>query len=261
MAVSLEGGCRVEELKEGEDLGHGTLKIWRHAGRNAGAQAISLRVLEFAPGLSPGIRNPACDEVLYVLEGEGTLFLDGRPLRISPETGVFLPPGVCLTVENPGPAALTLVGSQCPDPDVPVTFDGPCTSPAPGPSSSSSSSPASLVRFSEQPTERADDGRWFRVLVDQDAGGARVTQFVGAIPPGRAPDHFHHYEEVLCILEGSGRLWAGESHATIRPGSCVFLPRGQPHCVENTGEGELRLLGVFFPAGSPAVRYSPGRAD
>jgi hypothetical protein len=25
--------------------------------------------------------------------------------------------------------------------------------------------------------------------------------------------------------------------------------------VENTGEGELRLLGVFYPAGSPAVRY------
>ena len=27
------------------------------------------------------------------------------------------------------------------------------------------------------------------------------------------------------------------------------------HCVENTGTGELRLLGVFYPAGSPAVRY------
>jgi hypothetical protein len=25
--------------------------------------------------------------------------------------------------------------------------------------------------------------------------------------------------------------------------------------VENTGTGELRLLGVFYPAGSPAVRY------
>jgi hypothetical protein len=27
------------------------------------------------------------------------------------------------------------------------------------------------------------------------------------------------------------------------------------HCVENTSGGELRLLGVFHPAGSPAVRY------
>jgi len=25
--------------------------------------------------------------------------------------------------------------------------------------------------------------------------------------------------------------------------------------VENTGQNELRLLGVFYPAGSPGVRY------
>jgi oxalate decarboxylase/phosphoglucose isomerase-like protein (cupin superfamily) len=27
------------------------------------------------------------------------------------------------------------------------------------------------------------------------------------------------------------------------------------HCVENIGADELRVLGVFYPAGSPAVRY------
>ena len=40
---------------------------------------------------------------------------------------------------------------------------------------------------------------------------------------------------------------------------CAFLPRGQVHCTENTGRGELRLLGVFHPSGSPAVSYSPER--
>ena len=249
----LEGGCRVSGWKEGEPLTHGSLRLWRHA---TGAEAISLRVLEFAAGLSPGLRNPGCDEVLYVVEGTGTVFLDGFPQRVSPETGFFLRPGVCLTIENPGPEALTLVGSQCPDPGPSVAFERPRTSPAPGPPLAGS---GSFVRFSDQPTERADDGRWFRVLVDQETAGARVTQFLGAIPPGRAPDHFHEYEEVLCVLEGRGRFWAGETHAAIRPGSCVFLPRGQPHCVENTGDGELRLLGVFYPSGSPAVRYSPGR--
>lgn len=239
--------------KEGEALTHGNLRLWRHA---MGAEAISLRVLEFATGVSPGIRNPDCDEVFYVAEGTGTLFLDGSPQRVSPETGVFLGPGVCLAVENPGPGSLTLVGSQCPDPGPSLAFERPRTSPGPG------ASPACrepFVRLSEQPTHLADDGRWFRVLVSQETCGARVTQFIGAIPPGRAPDHFHEYEEVLCVLEGRGRFWAGESHAAIGPGSCVFLPRGQPHCVENTGGGELRLLGVFYPSGSPAVRYSPGR--
>jgi mannose-6-phosphate isomerase-like protein (cupin superfamily) len=253
MPLLLEGGCRVSGWKDGEPLAHGSLKIWRHP---MGAEAISLRVLEFTAGLSPGIRNAGCDEVLYVVEGTGSVYLDGSPHRVSPGTGFFLHPGVRLTVENDGQAPLTLVGSQSPDPGASVAFEPPCTSPT----AHRGASPAgreSLVRFSEQPTQRADDGRWFRVLVDLETCGARVTQFIGAIPPGRAPDHFHEYEEVLCVLEGRGRFWSGENHAAIGPGSCVFLPRRQPHCVENTGRGELLLLGVFYPSGSPAVRYSP----
>ncbi|PYS80266.1 MAG: hypothetical protein DMF70_11385, partial [Acidobacteria bacterium] len=68
MAVVLEEGCRVSEMREGEPLVEGTLRIWNRIGRATGAQAISLRVMEFAPGLSPGIRNDDCDEILYVLD-------------------------------------------------------------------------------------------------------------------------------------------------------------------------------------------------
>jgi oxalate decarboxylase/phosphoglucose isomerase-like protein (cupin superfamily) len=51
-------------------------------------------------------------------------------------------------------------------------------------------------------------------------------------------------------------MWAGTSNTPIETGSCIFLPHGQVHCVENRGEGEMQLLGVFYPAGSPAVRYA-----
>jgi mannose-6-phosphate isomerase-like protein (cupin superfamily) len=111
-----------------------------------------------------------------------------------------------------------------------------------------------MVRLADRETVPTGD-RWYRVLVDEEVGSTRVTQFVGAIPPGRAPDHFHHYEEVLVILRGSGRMWAGDTQAPISAGSCIYLPKGQVHCVENTGNDELRLLGVFYPAGSPAARY------
>ena len=108
---------------------------------------------------------------------------------------------------------------------------------------------ASVVRLDDQPIQKTGD-RWYRELIQGE-----TTQFVGSIPPGRAPDHFHLYEEVICILQGSGLMWAGAKSAPIEPGSCIFLPRKQRHCVENSGNGELRLLGVFYPAGSPAVRY------
>jgi mannose-6-phosphate isomerase-like protein (cupin superfamily) len=118
----------------------------------------------------------------------------------------------------------------------------------PGPAQTGVSGPHK-VRLDAVPVQQTGD-RWYRELIQSE-----ITQFVGSIPPGRAPDHFHLYEEMLCILKGSGFLWAGKSKTPIAPGSCVYLPKRQVHCVENTTSDELRLLGVFYPAGSPAVRY------
>jgi oxalate decarboxylase/phosphoglucose isomerase-like protein (cupin superfamily) len=58
----------------------------------------------------------------------------------------------------------------------------------------------------------------------------------------------------ICLILVA-RLTSGQTNTPVAPGSCIYLPKGQVHCVENTGEGELRLLGVFYPAGSPSVRY------
>ncbi len=256
MAVILEGGCLVAQMREGEPLVKGTLAIRPQIGRARGAQAISLRILEFAKGLSPGIYNPGCDEVFYVLEApEGgddpaTLFVDGWPYHVSPETGIYLQPGATLTVNNPGPKPLVLISSQCPEPLKDAEFVAPITSPPP---QVCAPEPPPIVRLADRKAVPTGD-RSFRVLVDGEVGSSQVTQFVGSIPPGRAPDHFHDYEEVLFILRGEGRMWAGQTHSPIASGSCVYLPKGQIHCVENTGSDELRLLGVFYPAGSPSAR-------
>ncbi|HEY2946252.1 MAG TPA: cupin domain-containing protein [Vicinamibacteria bacterium] len=250
MARVLAGGCRVWGLKEGRPRRFGGVKVWHRAGRRAGAKAISLRVMELGTGLSPGIRTPGADDVLYVLEGHAAIYLDGWRHVVAPGTAFYLRPGASLTVENRGPRPLTLVSVRCPDPGPAWAPGAPRTSPARG---ARAASPSPVVRVADRPS-RATGDRSYRVLVDASVGCEAVTQFVGTIPPGRSPDHFHLYEEVLCILEGEGRLWAGRSHAAIGPGSCVFLPRRQLHCVENTGDGPLRLMGVFYPAGSPAAR-------
>jgi len=156
------------------------------------------------------------DQVLYILEKDEGIFLPaGAELEIAEKVTV-----ICVS----GGQAISPVRTgriACPPP----------------------------VRLADVPIQRTGD-RWYRELIQSE-----ITQFVGSIPPGRASDHFHLYEEVLCILQGSGVLWAGESRTPIGPGSCVYLPRRQVHCLENSGSGELRLLGVFYPAGSPAVRY------
>jgi mannose-6-phosphate isomerase-like protein (cupin superfamily) len=255
MPVLLEGGGRVSELREGTPEEYGPLRIFRHVDRTTGASAISLRVLDLAPGPSPLLVNAGCDEVLFVLEGRGHVLLGGEAHAVEPETGIYVRPGVKLALDNPGPGPLTLLSSRCPDPGP----EGAEVRPSPARAAEAPRGPPPLVRLSEREAQTTAD-RWYRVLLDDAVGSTEVTQFVGGIPPGRAPDHFHHYEEVLCILGGTGRLWAGQSHTPIGPGSCVFLPRRLAHCVENTGVGELRLVGVFYPAGSPAVRYETSAA-
>lgn len=246
MAILLEGGCRVSTMHEGTPCVFGSLKMWNQIGRASGAEAISLRILEFGPGTSPGLRNRECDEVFYVLEGECTVFIDDSVHEVGPETGIYLRPGETLSVQNAGSDVVRFVSSQCPEETVDFVSETP--------KSSARSNSLAIVRLSDRRALPTAD-RWYRVLVDDEVGSEQVTQFVGSIPPGRAPDHFHEYEEVLFILRGEGRMWAGDTHTPIGPGSCIYLPKRQVHCVENTGSGELRLLGVFYPAGSPAVRY------
>ena len=103
----------------------------------------------------------------------------------------------------------------------------------------------------------ATGGRQFVLGATPDVGCTSVTQFIGLVPPGRAPDHFHTYDEVIYVLEGDGVLYVEGEEATLRAGSCVHLPARLVHCLANTGPTELRLLGVFRPAGSPAEAYYP----
>jgi mannose-6-phosphate isomerase-like protein (cupin superfamily) len=274
MAVILEGGCRVSEMYEGDVIVNGTARVWNQIGRATGAHAISLRVMEFAPGLSPAIQNGDCDEILYVLDlprdnartdrdeasttrvsGWCHLLIDDVAHAVGPDTGIYIRPRQAFAVDNAGSSPIVIISSQCPDPNLPPTFvDRVAAS-----SESSACNPAPIVRLADQKAQPTAD-RWYRVLVDDEIGSERVTQFVGSIPPGRAPDHFHNYEEALFILKGEGRMRAGESNTSIAAGSCIYLPKGQVHCVENTGVGELRLLGVFYPAGSPSVRYDASEA-
>ena len=214
MAVLLEGGCRVARMSEAAPQVEGKL--------------ISMRVLEFEPGISETFRHDDRDEVLFALD-PCTLVIDDIPHDVEPQSGVFIPAKNAFRFDNRGthPARFVSVLS-------PATTSPP---------------PISVVRLADQRALPTAD-RWYRVLIDSE-----VTQFVGSIPPGRAPDHFHEYEEVLFILQGQGRMWTEATSTPIEFGSCIYLPRKQVHCVENTGTGELRLLGVFYPAGSPAVRY------
>ena len=123
MAVVLEGGCRVSTMHEGVPHVSGSLKVWNQIGRANGAEAISLRILEFGPGSSPVLRNRECDEVSYVLEdledetatAGCSVVIDGSSYEVGPRCGIYLRPGQTLHIENPERGRVTFVSSQCPE--------------------------------------------------------------------------------------------------------------------------------------------------
>ncbi len=209
---------------------------------DASGDRLEQRVLRFSPGRSQPRGSSERQEVLYVAGGHGRLQLDGKPYELEPDTGVFVAAGESYTVENPGDDELVLVSVTAPQREAP------------------SSDGRRAVRWAERPSLPASPNREFRYLVDDETGCRDITQFVGVIPPGRAPMHSHTYDEVIYVVEGQGVLHLGGGDTPIRRGTCIHLPPLVEHCLENTGGAPMRVLGVFHPAGDPASRATEGLA-
>jgi mannose-6-phosphate isomerase-like protein (cupin superfamily) len=196
-------------------------------------------VIRFAPGRSQPRDLDGRQELLYVASGVGTLHVGGAEHALEPGTGAYVVSGESYSVANPGPAELVLVAVAAPQ-ESPRTIDP----------------ERRTVRYADQPVLSGGTDREFRYLVNQDVGSLDVTQFVGVIPPGRGSMHSHSYDEIVYVIDGEGTLHFGGQETPIGPGSAMHLPPLAEHCLENTGKGSMRVLGVFHPSGDPASRAS-----
>jgi mannose-6-phosphate isomerase-like protein (cupin superfamily) len=224
---------------------------------------------EFAGTAGPG------GELWFVVSGTGQLVVqapgeasaDPVRLSLSADQGVWMPAGsgyqVRADTADPADRAEPIVAGHDPQLRLDIVTL-PCPEPASTSPAGTGTSPAGtaipLSRvFTDCEIETTGD-RQFRVLFGpgQAADGCRsATQFVGEIPPGRAPDHSHPYDETVLVLQGQGIVHIGGVSHPLAPGTCTHLPPGLPHCLENTGPAMLRVLGVFHPADSPAAKVPP----
>jgi uncharacterized cupin superfamily protein len=200
-----------------------------------GCVVFSQRLLRFT-GTSGERSDQAADEVLYVIRGTGTLLIEEAEHELAPAMAFFARAGQGWSVT--GADGLSILSVLVHDP-------------------AAATGPSAVIDLAASERQSATAGRQFVLGAGPECGCASVTQFVGLVPPGRAPDHFHTYDEVIYVLEGEGFLEIGGEQAPLRRGSCVHLPARLVHCLANTGTAELRLLGVFRPAGSPAEAYYP----
>ncbi len=193
-----------------------------------GCERLETRILRFRSGRS-GPRSPGGrQEILYVTAGTGKLVLDGDEHQLEPDCGVLVLPGETYEIESGGELEVVSI-----------------VAPAEG----EIERERVVSRFADREEGRADEKRTFRILHQGE-----LTQFIGVVEPCRAPDHSHPYDEVGYIVEGQGLAHVGGESTPIGPGSCFHLPPQEVHCIENTGPGIMRIMGVFFPAGSPKQR-------
>jgi quercetin dioxygenase-like cupin family protein len=210
----------------------------------AGGPGLVRRLIEVPPGAQfAGIAERAgAGELWFVIAGSARLDLDGEAgLALAPDRGLWIPPGSRYLVQAGADAELRLDTVS-----LPATAAG---QPADGASPLS----CDLVECEVETT----GDRKFRVLFGPGRGCSVATQFVGEIPPGRAPDHSHPYDEVVLILAGEGLAHIDGADHELSAGTCLHLPPGFLHCLENTGTAMMRVLGVFHPADSPAAKL-PG---
>ena len=123
------------------------------------------------------------------------------------------------------------------------------------PSAGSGEAPRRTVREEDRDLIPAGVNRLFRYLVHTDLGCRQITQFVGFIPTSKAIPHTHTYEEGIFILSGRGIVHVESEACAFEPGWSIYFPVGVRHCVENPEAAPIRLLGVFYPSGSPGAAY------
>jgi quercetin dioxygenase-like cupin family protein len=200
--------------------------------------ALALRAVSVEPGHATALGHPGNDLLLYAVRGSGRLELEGteHALRTGgaglvlagEEASVASDEGLELVVAAVGPEA---------DRHAPLGQREVVVSPDGG-------------------AEAATGARSFRILFGPHNGSTRATLFAGFIPPGRAPWHYHLYDEIVWVPEGPGRLHIGETIAELDAGSAFRLRARQVHIVENPSvDRELTVIGIFTPAGSPSAAF------
>ncbi len=246
-AVVRAGAIRADRTETGASL-----KLLLDTG--AGGPGLVRRQLEVPPGAQFGGTAGAGGELWFVIDGSAWLDLDGEPGPAPvPDRGLWIPPGAAYQLRADEHATLCLDIVTLPA-AVPGPAAGPGTAPAQGDTGMAVGAGLPLSSDLQDCEVETTGDRKFRVLFGPGRGCPVATQFVGEIPPGRAPEHSHPYDEVVLILQGVGLAHIGGTDYELSAGTCLHLPPGLPHCLENTGQDMMRVLGVFHPADSPAAK-------
>jgi oxalate decarboxylase/phosphoglucose isomerase-like protein (cupin superfamily) len=100
-------------------------------------------------------------------------------------------------------------------------------------------------------------------LSEERVTGSKSISF-GSVHLEQGQGHTRHNhpdaDEIIYVVSGEGKQMLDDHEAvTVKPGACIWIPKGIFHSTVNTGNGPLHLVVAYIPAGSEqALRQIPG---
>lgn len=246
--AELDNGCYVVRAKNTAPPCGDGFWLQQVIGSQNGARHLSQFTARVKAGMSSPILAFGDSEVaVFVVAGFGSIEIGDQTFSLEPLTGAYVRADEAVRLSAYDGAELAVNFTACPLKSTPRILDA-------MPDYFDAGLRRRISRV--DPSQRSTMGdRFFQVLIDGETMDAGVTQFIGHIPRSRAAHHRHLYEEALTVLSGRGFMWTDATKAEIEPGDTIFLPRKQSHSVECTSAEGMMLVGVFYPAMSPAINY------
>ncbi len=202
--------------------------------------ALALSRLRLAAGSEHLLADATRDTLLYVSGGAGSLVLADRTYALGEGSAALLLAGEEAALEAEATGLTVVRATVGPEAERHAPL---------GPRET-------VVTLDEAGSEKATGARSFQILFGPHNGSTRATLFAGFIPPGKAPWHYHLYDEIVWVPAGAGRLHLREGVEELSTGSAFRLHPREIHIVENASpDRELTVIGIFTPAGSPSAAY------
>lgn len=202
--------------------------------------ALTLSELRVSPGTGQTVADPACDSLLFVFAGSGSLALGNETRPVAAGTAGLILAGEDAQLEADSPELRVIcatIGSES-DRHAPI------------------GARELVASLDSAGSEKATGARSFEILFGPHNGSTRATLFAGFIPAGKAPWHYHLYDEIVWVPEGPGRLHTGDTTEELGLGSTFRLRPRQVHIVENlSASQQMTVIGIFTPAGSPSAAF------
>jgi quercetin dioxygenase-like cupin family protein len=201
--------------------------------------ALALDRRGIAQGASATIGDPESDTLVYVTDGNGSISLGGEvgPLAVRNAALVLAGEEATIGADEALDLVVLSVGVEA-DRHAPLGRR------------------VLTASLDAADGQQATGARSFQILFDATNGSTRATLFAGYVPPGKAPWHYHLYDEIVWIPEGPARLHLEGAVEDVGAGSAFRLRPREVHIVENpSADRELTIIGLFTPAGSPSAAY------